>query len=270
MRYNNQNKTRGFTLIEMVLVIVLLGIVGLSFGNIVSQAMNIYVDSTTREALSQQGRFITDRMHKELRNAVPGSVRISQANTCIEWLPIKNTAIYEELPVAPDSSSTIRILPEAYIDSTDRLVVFPVTTSELYNSVTATSSVAQPAADISFTPDEDAEMVDVTLTDTHSFPASSPARRLYIYAEPRAYCWRSNKIYLYKDYDLIVDAFEPDPELEPFSGTEVLMAENVTDASFEAEDASLIRNAQVKIELKFSANDETLRFDHNVLIHNTP
>lgn len=49
--------SRGFTLIEMVITIILLGIVGLFLGNIARQAMGIYVDTTAREALIQQGRF---------------------------------------------------------------------------------------------------------------------------------------------------------------------------------------------------------------------
>ncbi len=38
--------SRGFTLIEMVITIILLGIVGLFLGNIAGQAMGIYVDTT--------------------------------------------------------------------------------------------------------------------------------------------------------------------------------------------------------------------------------
>lgn len=49
--------SRGFTLIEMVITIILLGIVGLFLGNIAGQAMGIYVDTTAREALIQQGVF---------------------------------------------------------------------------------------------------------------------------------------------------------------------------------------------------------------------
>lgn len=92
--------SRGFTLIEMVITIILLGIVGLFLGNIAGQAMGIYVDTTAREALIQQGRFLTERMSRELREAVPNSVLVDEDNTCIEFLPITNSAIYSELPSA--------------------------------------------------------------------------------------------------------------------------------------------------------------------------
>lgn len=72
--------SRGFTLIEMVITIILLGIVGLFLGNIAGQAMGIYVDTTAREALIQQGRFLTERMSRELREAVPNSVIVANVS----------------------------------------------------------------------------------------------------------------------------------------------------------------------------------------------
>ncbi len=257
-------RTSGFTLIEMVLVIVLLGIVGLSFGNIVGQGMNIYVDTTAREALAQKGRFITDRMLKELRNAVPGSVRISESNTCIEWLPIKNTAIYETIPVAPEADTEIRILPEISLEADDRLVIYPLDTSELYAaSISSDSSVATVKEAVSFSAGSSTSMVDVTLSASHSFPASSPAKRLYLYDNPKAYCKVGSQILLYKGYGLGNDKF---------SVTGIPMADSISDVSFTAATAGLQRNAQIKMVLEFTDNNigETLRFDHNVLIHNTP
>jgi MSHA biogenesis protein MshO len=257
---------RGFTLIEMVMVIVLLGIVGLSFGNIVSQGMGIYVDTTTREALAQKGRFITDRMLKELKNAVPGSVRVSNSDACIEWLPIKNTGLYETIPQTPRSATSLKILPERSLESGDRLAVFPVSVAGLYKAVTAPKgSVAEVSEDVAFTPGDSAGMVDVPLSSSHSFPATSPAKRIYVYDYPKSYCNVNNQIYLYKDYALTPDDIDP----VAFSGTRVLMAEDVV-ARFNVDVPALQRNAQVKIELEFTDNGETLRFDHNVLVRNTP
>lgn len=114
--------SRGFTLIEMVITIILLGIVGLFLGNIAGQAMGIYVDTTAREALIQQGRFLTERMSRELREAVPNSVIV--ANGCIEFLPIVNSAIYQSLPT--NTVNTLRLLPiTKSIQAGERLVISP-------------------------------------------------------------------------------------------------------------------------------------------------
>ena len=62
---------RGFTLIEMVVSITLLGIVGLFVGEVVRQSLVLYSDSSNREALIQQGRFATERLRREIREAIP-------------------------------------------------------------------------------------------------------------------------------------------------------------------------------------------------------
>lgn len=100
---------RGFTLIEMVISIILLAVVGLFLGSVIRQGLSIYVDSSAREALIQQGRFVTERLSRELREAVPNSVLV--ANGCIEFLPITNSAIYSSLPSSLAPSTTIRLLP---------------------------------------------------------------------------------------------------------------------------------------------------------------
>lgn len=99
--------SRGFTLIEMVISIILLSIVGLFLGNVIGQAMGIYAGTSAREALIQQGRFVTERMSRELREAVPNSMLV--ANGCIEFLPIINSGIYQSLPT--NTVNTLRLLP---------------------------------------------------------------------------------------------------------------------------------------------------------------
>lgn len=113
---------RGFTLMEMVIAIILLGIVGLFLGNVAGQAMGIAATSSSREALIQQGRFITERLSREIREAVPNSVIVE--NNCIEFLPIINSGIYSQLA---NNTEQLKFLPlkKQNLLQGDRLVVFP-------------------------------------------------------------------------------------------------------------------------------------------------
>jgi MSHA biogenesis protein MshO len=86
--------------------------------------MGIYADSTAREALIQQGKFVTERLTRELREAVPNSILIE--NDCIEFLPIINSAIYQELPAPEAKSAVIRVLPIGKsISQGERVIVYP-------------------------------------------------------------------------------------------------------------------------------------------------
>jgi len=174
-------RERGFTLIEMVISITLLGIVGLFIGEVIRQSLVLYSDSASREALVQQGRFVTERLRREIREAVPNSVIVS--SDCIEILPITNSAIYIDLPSPSAVSSAIRVLPiEKSIPANERVVVYPTSANDLRADVTATGQTAQVLTAVDFAASGAmTSMVDVTLTQASGFETLSPADRLYFY-----------------------------------------------------------------------------------------
>ncbi|CAH8227638.1 PilW family protein [Vibrio aestuarianus] len=255
---------RGFTLIEMVISIILLSVVGLFLGSVISQGMGIYVDTTAREALIQQGRFITERLSRELREAVPNSVLVE--NDCIEFLPITNSAIYNTLPSPQAASSAIRILPiNKSVSKGERLVVYPTNAALLRQAPSVNEQVAEVDADVEFTDVNRATMVDVSLTQATGFSIQSPAKRLYFYHAPVAFCYQNQRIYRYANYPLNRTALTPSQ-----LGSGVLVAENLSQASFQVTQPELQRNGLIKIELTFSDRGEEIKFDHDALIYNTP
>lgn len=257
---------RGFTLMEMVIAIILLGIVGLFLGNVAGQAMGIAATSSSREALIQQGRFITERLSREIREAVPNSVIVE--NNCIEFLPIINSGIYSQLA---NNTNQLKFLPlkKQNLLQGDRLVVFPTQAQPLRQSLSDSDTprqVAQLKSNVSIA-NENREEIEVELTRETLFPLQSPARRVYLYRDPVAYCYISSeqRIYRYQGYPLTRSQLAP-AQL----GSGVLMAENISRANFVVDVASLQRNGLIKIELTFADRGEEVRFDHDALIYNTP
>ncbi|KGK16530.1 PilW family protein [Vibrio navarrensis] len=253
---------RGFTLIEMVISIILLAVVGLFLGSVIRQGLSIYVDSSAREALIQQGRFVTERLSRELREAVPNSVLV--ANGCIEFLPITNSAIYSELPSA---AGPFRLLPiNKQVTKDERLVVLPRDAQSLLGYLSPNAEqIALIKESVVFNASNQLTMVDVPISAANPFSLQSPARRVYFYRTPVAFCYENNRIYRYADYGLDRSALQPS-EL----GTGVLMAENLSQASFEVAKPELQRNGLIKIELTFEDRGEKVEFVHNALIYNTP
>ncbi|MBE4581408.1 PilW family protein [Vibrio navarrensis] len=253
---------RGFTLIEMVISIILLAVVGLFLGSVIRQGLNIYVDSSAREALIQQGRFATERLSRELREAVPNSVRVD--NGCIEFLPITNSAIYSELPSA---TGPFRLLPiNKQVTQDERLVVLPRDAQSLLGYLSPNAEqIALITQSVVFNASNQLTMVDVPISAANPFSLQSPARRVYFYRTPVAFCYENNRISRYADYGLDRTVLQPS-EL----GTGVLMAENLSQASFEVAKPELQRNGLIKIELTFEDRGEKVEFVHNALIYNTP
>ncbi|WP_141676937.1 MULTISPECIES: PilW family protein [unclassified Aliivibrio] len=260
---------RGFTLIEMIISITLLAIVSLSIGSIIQYSMAIYVDTVDREELILQGRFVTERMNKEIRDTVPNSIQVNAEKNCIEWIPVINTAVYENLPMGPVRSDILRLLPEKPLNLNDRMVVMPSAAAVLF---------AEPSADgigrVAIVSDRSPlstevppTMINVPLTQLTTFEANSPARRLYIYQTPLAYCLEGSKLYRYSGYPLSRHELSPNGFSD---GKRHLMAENIKHASFEIDQPSLVRNGLVKLQFVFNDNNEEVRLNHDVLIFNTP
>ncbi|MEZ8584788.1 PilW family protein [Vibrio cyclitrophicus] len=254
---------RGFTLIEMIITILLLSIVGLFLGNVIQQGMGIYVDSTAREALIQQGKFVTERMTRELREAVPNSILIE--NDCIEFLPIINSAIYQELPAPEAKSAVIRILPiDKSIYQGERVIVYPNDPNSMRLDPAIEGQIAEVKEDVDFTTSA-AVMVNVELTQATGFETSSPSKRLYFYLAPVAYCHVNARIFRYADYPLSRMSLSPES-----LGNGVLIAENVKDAAFQNLAPELERNGLVRFELLFADKGEEIQFVHDALIYNAP
>jgi len=66
--YFKMNNHKGFTLIEMIMVITLLGIVAAIIAIPLLQGARGWFDATTREGITQSGRIAIERMTREIRN----------------------------------------------------------------------------------------------------------------------------------------------------------------------------------------------------------
>jgi MSHA biogenesis protein MshO len=88
--------SRGFTLIEMITVIVLLGIIAGILTPFISKAMQAYTHSRARASLVDKGHLALERMAREVRLAVPNSLSVLSAGTGIEFVRSRAGGRYVE------------------------------------------------------------------------------------------------------------------------------------------------------------------------------
>lgn len=86
-------KTRGFTLVELVIVIVIMGIIAAAIASIFKPAVDSYFDSRRRATLSDMADTAVKRIGREVRRAVPNSIRIPN-DQCFEFVPGKAGGLY--------------------------------------------------------------------------------------------------------------------------------------------------------------------------------
>jgi MSHA biogenesis protein MshO len=261
-------KNTGFTLIELVIVIMLLALVSLGGGSIIKLSGQIFVDVSNRDELIASARFAVERLNRELRSALPNSVRVF-SNTdstieCLEYIPTVTSTVYLDIPLSltdPIIPLTVISFDDTLLTGGEQVVVYPLTASELYEN--STNSTKRYPFVIS-------SLTSVTNVKTFSldpansvFSADSPTKRLYFVDLPIAYCASAGQLIRYTDYGYAGD---------PLSGTGVLMAEGLELAgtSFTVEGASLVRNALVDIKLQFTKNGEIVNFYNQVQVLNVP
>ena len=267
----------GFTLIELVAVMVLLGIVGVASVKFIRQGVEIYSDTVGRDQLQQRARYAIERMSRELRNALPGSVRVASSSDgstqCIEFMPIIAGSTYLN-PLADAVVTSVEVVDviSAGNPSGDRLAVYPIDSAELYNLSSTNSPLRTITGFTDSDPNDGKQMV--TISSSAPFAHESPTRRFYIVdPNPVSFCARNGALTRHSGY-----ALSATQGLPPANG--LLLAEHIRlndggpVAPFSYSSGTTQRAGVVYLDLRFShtatLGDEWLRFSQAVFVRNRP
>src|SRR5690554_4422269 len=182
---------KGFTLIELVIVIVLLGIVGTFSFQYLGLSAKIFSDTVGRDQLLNQSRFAVERLSRELRNALPRSVRVNSFDQqrCIEFVPIITSSSYVQIPRLGASAGNrfIAVTPVVEHDQSilnQTLFVYATTAELIYGNSPRRETIASIQANT-----DNSGLSEFTFTDTEaSFPTGSPVRRFFITKQPVSWC----------------------------------------------------------------------------------
>lgn len=82
-----RGKAMGFTLVELIAVIVILGIVSALGSGFLISISDSYHKAQMRAKLIAKGRVVTEQISRQLRIAVPNSLRVSASGNCVEFFP---------------------------------------------------------------------------------------------------------------------------------------------------------------------------------------
>lgn len=91
--------SRGFTLVEAIVVIVITGIIGGMVAMFIRSPVQGYVDAQRRSELSDEADTAMRRMARDFRLALPNSIRTpaDASDQCLEFIPTKIGARYRSV-----------------------------------------------------------------------------------------------------------------------------------------------------------------------------
>ena len=256
----------GFTLVELLIVIVLLAIVATISVRFVGLSTRGALDVGARQQRSLAGVIISEQISRELREALPTSIRTNASGTCLEWMPIEAASNYLSLPQGPSPGSFEAVPLPGGASATGRVVVYGYG-SDVY-SPGSPGPLSPPASMPAGAPP-----VTVTFNGgaTHRFAAKSPARRFYIVGDPVSVCQQGRFLYRYRNYGINSSPASGLPG--GFPGREVMAAQLVSNSLvFRVTPPSLQRGAVVSFRFDLESPDsgETTSISQEVQVRNVP
>ncbi len=254
----------GFTLVELIMVIVLLAIVATVSVQFVSLSTRGAIDLGARQQRSLTGVVISEQVSRQLREALPTSVRDN--GTCIEWIPIVAASNYLTLPTGAAANSFEAVPLPSGRSAGGRIVVYGYG-----GSVYDTSSpgpISPPA-----TMPAGASPVTVSFDGgaTHRFSAKSPEKRFYVVDSPRAICQSGQYLFRYRNYGFNSAVASGLPTASP--NREVIAAGlQPGSVSFQVTPPTLQRGAVVSFSMELEDPDsgERTSISQEVQIRNVP
>jgi MSHA biogenesis protein MshO len=275
-------KNRGFTLVELVVVIVLLGIVSTISFRFIGQIVQIYSDSTMQQQRIAEARFVSERLSREISGIHPFSLRdplasdVTYKGKCIEYIRLSAVGSYVGSATA---SSTLTVLDNpvdnlqsgtvAAISASRRISVHAQDASDLYASADS-NSVKSVSAYSSSTN---------KITLSSALTSDSTGKRYVILdvKGPVSWCMFNNQLYRYSNYNpsytFTYTGSWFAAEAKTGSAYSSLMAEHVKSSSLLSLIApSLDHNAALDLSLQLTTDSDgdSLTFNRRMQVYYVP
>lgn len=279
--WSSRRHARGFTLLEAVVVITLTGIVGVMVSTFMRQPIDAYVDLSRRAELTDAADLALRRIARELRTALPNSVRVTTSglDTYLEFLPVRSAGRYRAAQdasgngdildfSATGASDSFQVLgPAVAAQSGDQLVVhnLGLPGSDAYEGTSRRALTTTGTALSSLT---------YTLGGT-PFPYASPNQRFHIVSTPVSFVCSpivggAGSLRRYAGY--AIQNSQPTGSLSSLTGANnALLTGAVSSCSISySASATASRNAVVTLRLTLASGGESIHLLQQVQVEGSP
>jgi MSHA biogenesis protein MshO len=267
--------------VELVVTIVIIGILASMGGMFISRPMEGYVDLKRRAELVDQAEMALRRMQRDIRAALPNSIRTFDGGKGIEFLHVVDGGRYRS-KVDPDATppakqdNVLKFHQEddefevlgglqhfSDIDTeNDFVVIYNLAasgnTANAYSSASGDNNIALLSTS--------STAAILHLDSATRFPYSSPYQRFFIVDGAISYKIESSKLKRYSGY-----GFNNDPGPDS-GGSDALVAQfiDAENSYFEYTSDTTMRSGLVSMRLTLEDDDESISLMHQVHVDNAP
>jgi MSHA biogenesis protein MshO len=283
-------RTGGFTLIELVITIAVGSVVVAFMALFIVSPMNAYSAQTRRAALVDASDSALRFMARDLRSALPNSVRtaVSGNVTALELLatadgaryqdngPVTNPALALDFTAADGAFATtvpFTQLTLPFASASYYLSIYNVGVPGA-NAYQSPPNVITPAGTaITIKAGATANQNLVTLTPAFQFAYGSPEKRVYLVSGPVSYLCDTSAGTLTRYAGYLIQSAEPTTAAAALTGagaTSALVASNVSSCNFAYTPGTAQRNALATLEIQITQSGEAVQLLNEVQVVNAP
>lgn len=286
-----RNSQRGFTLVELVMVITLAGAVAVMISSALSRPLEGFVAQSRRAELVDLAAGALNRMARDIRLAVPNSVHLN-GSSAVEMFNVLDAGRYrpnrvgsDGLRFAPGSDpsctasgnncSAFQVLDTALSSGARWLVVYNIGAESAGNPVPGSNVWATPIAGAAnvISPDGTTFTTSALAGSETLLTMAPPGGSFnFAYASPQRRFYLSDQIVGYR-CDLSAGQlirFTRSARTPAFSGTENIQASNVTGCSMQYQSGSTQRAGLVTLRLQLTLVGESIELFQQVHVDNAP
>lgn len=261
------NKARGFTLAEAVMVIVITGIIASVVAVFIQKPVQGYFDAVRRARLTDSADLALRRIGRDLRTALPNSVRVTSSGTAfyLEYIETTGGGRYR---AAPDDTGSGEFLDFTAADTNFDVIGTPPASAA--GEIVVANFGGGTAADAYAGTNRSAftGVAGSTISmGSILFPVESPGKRFHVVSQAVTYECNPGVGALRRYSGYPIAAAQPTPP----ASTPYVLASDVTNCTIAYEaSVAATRSGVVKIWLQLSDSDETVTLFHQVHVVNTP
>lgn len=274
----------GFTLVELIMVIVLMGVIGGMVSVFMKNPIDAYLASARRAALTDVADTTVRRMARDIRKALPNSIGTSGDNKCIEFIPTKMGGRYRAVDAGAGDAlafgvadTTFNMLGSNNALPADQRIVADATGHDLiaisnFGFDVGDAYTGSNTAVVSSIVNGTESVITIPST-TFDVALASPNNRFQVIpANEQVVAYVCSGTNLYRMTQTTLGHICPASGSVTVPASTPILARNVVNAacSFNYTGSDLQRNALVSMQIQISDSGEDVSLQHEVHVNNTP